>query len=86
MRRVTAGATGAEKKTQKKPKKNSNIVQKRRLLTLPLAGNRAVSVLLRGGRTPDAQCQDEEGKVHPPPPGPHDARELGGGVPTGGAV
>lgn len=49
-----------------------------RLLTLLCVVNRAVSTLCRRGQAPDAESEDQKGKVPPPPPGSHDARARWG--------
>lgn len=74
MSRTGTEREGGEKKT------HFNNHKCRPLTLLLRAESRAVSVSLRRGRTPGAHSQHQKDqKVHPPPPGSHDARGLGTG-------
>lgn len=47
------------------------------LLTSLCVVNRVVSIFCRRGQAPEAESEDQKGKVPPPPPGSHDGSSVG---------
>lgn len=73
----TSAALGYKKMSQVTNRTNFNN-SKCCILTLLYVVNRVVSIFCCHGQAPDAESEDEKDKVHPPPPGSHDARARWG--------